>query len=111
MIEFSIKGTYPSSWSIYIYLTSMEKTMNSKNSEILYRGWRIEPFAIPSATGSWVGTCEIRKLDGTSSDSTLTSIDNVVRDTKDEAIADICKNAQRVIDASCAFPYPTLEPS
>ena len=84
--------------------------MTSKNSEILYRGWRIEPLAIPSVGGGWVGTCEIRKLDGTSSDSTLTSIDNVVRDTKDDAIGDICMDAQRVIDASCAFPYSTPDP-
>ena len=85
--------------------------MTLKNSEILYRGWRIEPFAIPNADGSWQGSCEIVKLNETPDDGVLATLGDVVRRTKEDAIADICEHARHVIDASCAFPYPTKESS
>jgi hypothetical protein len=80
--------------------------MRSGNSEIFYRGWKIEPFAIPCADGYWQGTCEIRKLDGTSSDGALVALGSVVRKVKKDAIADVCEQARHVIDSSCAVPYP-----
>jgi|GEM_PF-909888 len=83
--------------------------MTLEKSEILYRGWHIEPFAIPGGDGTWQGTCEIRKLDGTSSDSALAVLGSVVRKTKKDAISDICEQARHVIDSSCAFPYVTEE--
>ena len=77
------------------------------NREILYRGWRIEPFAIPCADGNWEVSCEIKKLDGTSDDSASAFLENVVRKTKEDAIADACVHARNTIDSSWAVPCPS----
>ena len=79
--------------------------MTSGKSVISYRGWTVSPLAIPVAGGNWHGTCEIRKIDGTSSDATLYTLGNVVRSTKEDAIAEICEQARREIDSTFALPY------
>lgn len=71
----------------------------------IYRGWRIEPFAIPCADGSWLGTCEIRQTDVPNSEGAQAMLTNVVRQSKNDAIADIRASARHEIDSIFAFPY------
>jgi hypothetical protein len=78
--------------------------MTSNNSEAIYRGWCIEPFAIPSENGNWLGTCEIRQTDCPPSDAAQAMLANVLRKSKREAIADISEAARRQIDAMFGEP-------
>jgi hypothetical protein len=76
----------------------------------IYRGWRIEPFAIPCADGSWLGTCEIRQTDVPDSEGTQAMLANVVRQSKSEAIADIRDCARHEIDSIFGLPCPADPP-
>ena len=78
--------------------------MNPGNSETIYRGWHIEPFAIPGMDGTWLGTCEIRQADCPPSEGAQAMLVNLVRKSKLEAIADISEQAKRQIDAIFAEP-------
>ena len=78
--------------------------MTSSNAETTYRGWRIEPLAIPSGDGNWLGTCEIRQAACPPSEGAQAMLANVIRKSKREAIADISEHARRQIDAIFADP-------
>lgn len=79
--------------------------MNFSNPQTTYRGWQIEPFAIPGWDGNWLGTCEIRQVDCPPSEGAQAMLVNVVRKSKREAIDDISNYARRQIDAIIAEPF------
>lgn len=81
--------------------------LETNNKEMIYRGWHIEPFAIPCGDGSWLGTCEIRQTNVPDSEGAHAMLANLIRQNKSEAIADICQHARQEIDSTFAFPYLT----
>ncbi len=78
--------------------------MTSSNTKAIYRGWHIEPFAIPGLDGNWLGTCEIRQANCPASDGAQAMLVNVKRKSKGEAIVDIIEHARRQIDAIFGEP-------
>ena len=83
----------------------MNASNHAGNPGMIYRGWHIEPLAIPCADGRWLGTCEIRQTGVPDSEGAQAMLANLVRSSKHDAIVDICRHARREIDAIFALPY------
>ena len=81
--------------------------MVTGNVEISYRGWIIRPLAIPHADGGWLASCEIEKFDAPLDDDSQGLLGDVLCESKEDAIAQICKQARHQIDAITAVPIAT----
>ncbi len=78
--------------------------MTPSTTKAIYRGWHIEPLAIPGLDGDWLGTCEIRQANCPASESSRAMLVNVKRKSKHEAIVAIIEHARRQIDAIFGEP-------
>lgn len=78
--------------------------------KVHYRGWAMMPTAIPQGDGTWTGNVELEVVDGDGADTFQGSFPNIVRDSKEDAIAAACDAARGHIDDLIADPaYHRLE--